>query len=142
MIDELGMEDPDRPLSSVTTLLTMVRLLQDNRCPQFDRVRFADRVAQLFLVDDFKQKASANIYSNLAVLENTLQRYDNAYAYTERFLALSPNSSRGLLMKLHFATALGKVEAADTAIAALQQMEQQGKLTVAEQQTLSLYLEN
>ena len=142
MIDELGMKDPDRPLSSVTTLLTMVRLLQDNRCPQFDRVRFADRVAQLFLVDDFKRRASANIYSNLAVLENALHRYDNAYAYAERFLALSPNSSRGLLMKLHFATALNKVEAAQAVITTLQQMDQQGKLTVAEQQTLALYLEN
>ncbi len=142
MIDGLGREDPKRPLSSVTTLLTMVRLLQDNRCPQIDRIRFADRVAEIFLVDDFRRKASANIYSNLAVLENSLQRYDNAFAYTERFLALSPNNTRGLLMKLHFATALGKVEDAQAVIAVLQQMDQQGKLTVAQQQNLALYLGN
>ncbi|MCB1705626.1 MAG: hypothetical protein KDI17_12230 [Halioglobus sp.] len=142
VIDELGMENPDRPLSSVTTLLALVRLLQDDRCPQLDRVRFADRAAEIFLVDDFRRKASANIYSNLAVLENTLQRYDNALAYTEQLLAMSPNNTRGLLMKLHFATALGKVETAQAAIDALQQLDQQGKLTVGEQQTLSLYLEN
>ncbi|MCB1690221.1 MAG: hypothetical protein KDI33_17115 [Halioglobus sp.] len=141
-IDELGRDDPGRPLSSVTTLLTMVRLLQDNRCPQIDRVHFADRVAEIFLVEDFQAKASPNIYSNLAVLENALQRYDNALAYIERFLALSPNNTRGLLMKLHFATALGKVETAQAVIAALQQKDQQGKLTVAQQQTLALYLEN
>ncbi|GAG65642.1 unnamed protein product, partial [marine sediment metagenome] len=141
LIDNLGMADPNRPLSSVTTLLTMVRLLQDNSCPGFDRIYFADRMAEIFLVEDYRGKASANIYSNLAVLENALQRYDNAYAYVERFLALSPNNKRGLLMKLHFATALGKVDSANEVIATLQGLGQQGKLTVGEQQTLALYLE-
>ena len=141
LIDKLGKVNPDRPLSSVTTLLTMVRLLQENRCPEFDRIRFADRLAEIFLVDDFRQKASANIYSNLAVLENALGRYDNAYAYVERFLALSPGNKRGLLMKLHFSTALGKTNATREAIATLQQLDRQGKLTVGEQQTLGLYLE-
>ena len=141
-IQSLGRQDPQRPLSSVTTLLTMVRLLQDNACPNFDRERFADRLAELYLVDDFRRKASAKIYSNLAVLENTLQRYDNAYAYAEQYLALAPNDTRGLLMKLHFATALGKVDAVAEVIAVLQSKEQQGKLTVGEQQTLALYLEN
>ena len=45
-------------------------------------------------------------------------------------------------MKLHFATALGKAEAAQEVIATLQRMDEQGKLTVGEQQTLALYLEN
>ena len=142
LIDELGKVNPDRPLSSVTTLLTMVRLLQENHCPAFDRVRFADRLAEIFLVEDFRQKASANIYSNLAVLENALGRYDNAYAYSERFLALSPGNTRGLLMKLHFATALGKTDATGEATATLQELDRQGKLTVGEQRTLGLYLEN
>lgn len=141
-IDSLGRKDPQRPLSSATTLLTLARLLQDDACPQFDRIRFADRVAELLLVEDFKQKASANIFSNLAVLENALQRYDNANAYIERFLAFEPNDTRGLLMKLHFATALGKVNSAQDVSAALQHMQQQGKLTVGEQQTLALYLQN
>lgn len=140
-IDTLGADDPQRPLSSVTTLLSLVRLLQDNRCPQFDRIRFADRMAELYLVEDFQRKASAKIYSNLAVLENALQRYDNAYAYAQQLLALSPHDKRGLLMKLHFATALGKVEAAQAVITVLQQLDQQSKLTVGEQQTLALYLE-
>ncbi|CAA0109739.1 Uncharacterised protein [Halioglobus japonicus] len=140
-IDALARENPQRPFRSVTTLLTMVRLLQNDRCPQFDRVRFADRLAQIYLEDGFKRKASANIYSNLAVLENALQRYDNAYAYIERYLALSPDNTRGLLMKLHFATALGKVEEVQTVIATLQELDEQGKLTVGEQQTLALYLE-
>lgn len=142
LIDNLGRQDSNRPLSSVTSLLTMVRLLQDDQCPQFDRMRFADRMAEIFLVENFQHKVSANIYSSLAVLENALHRYDNAFAYAERFLALSPNDKRGLLMKLHFATALGKGEAAQEVIATLQRMDEQGKLTVGEQQTLALYLEN
>jgi len=141
-IDNLGKADPDRPLSSVSTLLTMVRLLQDKTCPEFDSLRFADRMAEIFLVDDYKRKGSDKIFFDLAVLENALQRYDKAYAYAQRFLALSPWDKRGLLMKLHFATALDKTSEAQDVIATLQRMDEQGKLTVGEQQTLALYLEN
>lgn len=141
LIEHLGDNDRQRPLSSVTTLLTLVRLLQDDACPHINRIQVADRLADLYLVDDFERKASAKIYSNLAVLENALQRYDNAYAYAEQFLALSPDNTRGLLMKLHFATALGKTDAARDVIATLQSMDEQGKLTVGQQQTLAMYLE-
>jgi hypothetical protein len=43
-------------------------------------------------------------------------------------------------MKLHFAAALGKEESTQAVIETLQQLQQQGKLTVGEQQTLALYL--
>ena len=76
------------------------------------------------------------------MLENALQRYDNAYRYAERFLALQPRDKRGLLMKLHFATALGKVVAAGEVMTVLQAMDQQGELTVGEQQTMALYQED
>jgi hypothetical protein len=142
LIETLGADDPQRPLSSVTTLLSLVRLLQDDKCPQFDRVRFADRMAELYLVADFERKASAKIYSNLAVLENALHRYDNAYAYAQQLLVMKPYDKRGLLMKLHFATALGNAEAARDVIATLQQLDKQGKLTTGEQQTLALYVQN
>ena len=142
LIDNIGREDPGRPLSSVTTLLTMVRLVQDNQCPQLDRIRFADRLAEIYLVDDYQTKGASKLFSNLAVLENALQRYDNAYAYAERFLALKPDDTRGLLMKLHFATALGKVEAAADVMTTLQELDQQGKLTVGEQQNMALYQES
>jgi hypothetical protein len=141
-INAVGRENAARPLGSVTTLLTLVRLLQDNVCPGFDRIRFADRMAEIYLVDEFRSRASANIYSSLAVLENALARYDNALRYTEQFLALAPDSTRGLLMKLHFTTALGQLEQARAVISRLQGMDQDGRLTVGEQQTLALYLEN
>jgi len=54
---------------------------------------------------------------------------------------LSPGNAQGLLMKLHFVTALGKVDAAEAVKFQLKQLQDQGKLTVGEQQTLSLYQE-
>jgi hypothetical protein len=141
-IDAVGTVNSARPLSSPTTLYTLVHLLQDNACPKFDRIMFADRMALLFLGDTPPATASKNIYFSLAVLENVLQRYDNAYDYTEKYLVLSPANKRALLMKLHFSTALGKVEEVEAVKALLKNMEEQGELTIGEQQTLSLYLES
>jgi hypothetical protein len=151
-IAALGIVDPDRPLSSVSTLNVLVRQLQNNECPKFDRVLFANRMAEIFLGDQccsvkmgddtFKEKGAANIYAGLAVLENTLERYDNAYQYTERFLAGAPGNSRGLLMKLHFATALQKDDEISSLLSQLQMIEASGVLSLADKQTLSLYKES
>ncbi|MEH6590107.1 MAG: hypothetical protein V7746_07630 [Halioglobus sp.] len=137
----LGTQDVARPLSSSVTLHTMVRLLQDNTCPNFDRIAFADRMRELFLVENFATKAAPTMYLSLAILENALERYEYSLAYVEQYLNLVPGNSRGLLMKLHFTTALGKVDIADTTVEQLKTLDQQGKLTVGEQQTLALYLE-
>jgi tetratricopeptide (TPR) repeat protein len=140
-IQRLGTDNPARPFESVVTLQTMVYLLQDNACPDFDRVGFADRMAEIFLEVSSPAVASANIYLGLALLENTLQRWQNAEAYIDLYLRLSPENAQGLLMKLHFVTALGKVEAADAVRSHLLELQAEDKLTVGEQQTLSLYLE-
>ena len=97
-------------------------------------------MTEIFLAEGDLKKVPPDIYSSLAVLENALQRYEQAYGYIERFLERSPNNKRGLLMKLHFATALGKVGSANEVIAILQSLDQQGELTIGEQQTLTLYL--
>ena len=139
-IAQLGSRDPGRPLSSATTLLTMVRLLQDDRCPHIDRVAFADRMAQLLLVDE-RRRGASRIYSSMAVLENALGRYDKAYAYIDHVLRRSPNNRQALLMKLHFATALNRLESKAEVIAQLTALREAGKLNTAQQQTLDLYLE-
>lgn len=141
-IDNFAARDERRPLSSVTTLLTLVRMLQADACPGFDRLRLAERMRVLYLDDPDVRKGKSNIYANLAVLENALGRYDVAYAYTERFLALAPNHRRGLLMKLHFATALGREADARATRDLLLSLDERGLLSVHEQQTLALYLEN
>jgi hypothetical protein len=140
-IERLGKDIPERPFGSSVTLQTMVHLLQDNTCPEFDRLHFADRMREIFLVDDSPATASANIYLGLALLENVLQRWQNAEAYIDLFLQLSPGDAQGLLMKLHFVSALGKVAEIDKVKARLRTMQEKGQLTVGEQQTLSLYLE-
>ena len=70
------------------------------------------------------------------------RRWEIADAYADRFLEQSPENTAGLLMKLHFTTALGKVDEASTLKARLREKGDQGELTVGEQQTLALYLEN
>ena len=141
-VERLGVENPERPFGSVITLHTLVKLLQDGACPEFDRVAFADRMGEIFLNEGSPATASANMYLGFALLEHTLQRWQNAEYYVDLFLQSSPLNVQGLLMKLHFVTALGKVDAADAVRSQLIELQDEGKLTVGEQQTLSLYLEN
>ncbi len=75
------------------------------------------------------------------MLANAEQRWEQAYEYNARSLALSPESTRGLLMQLHFTTALNKREEADKYIQQLQGLKEAGKLNRGEQDTLALYLE-
>ena len=140
-IRRLGSDDPARPFSSVVTLHTLVKMLQDGACPTFDSVRFADRMATIFLDENSPATAAANMYLGLALLENTLQRWDYANAYVDRFLQMAPADPQGLLMKLHFVSALGKVAEINAVRTTLLQMQEQGQLTVGQQQTLALYLE-
>lgn len=142
LIAGLGSVNPERPFASVVTLQTMVKLLQDDACPAFDRLAFADRMATIFLVRDQPATAAAHIFRGLAVLENALQRWENAHAYSVRLLEMEPEDTGGLLMQLHFATALGKVQDADALKARLLVLKETGKLTVSERETLALYLEN
>ncbi len=141
-ISSLGTDSPGRPFASVVTLQAMVHLLQDDACPKFDRLHFANRMREIFLAQDSPATASANIYLGLALLENALNQWEYALAYIELFQRTAPENAQGLLMKLHFVTALGKVDAADAVRSQLMQLQEEGKLTVGEQQTLSLYLEN
>ncbi len=140
-IDRLGTDNPERPFGSVDTLHTLVKMLQENDCPSFDRERFADRMAEIFLAEASAATASPNIYRGLAVLENTLQRWPPANQYIDEFLHSAPDDPQGLLMKLHFVSALGKVEDIKTIRSRLLEMQEQGLLTTGQQQTLSLYLE-
>ena len=140
-IDDLGVEQARRPLSSASTLLSLVRLLQDNRCPKFDRIRLADRLAQIYLDAGAEGRASAQIYFDLAVLENALGRYDKALAYTDRLLIQSRWDARGLLMKLHFATLENSREATAESLEALTTLQSRGLLSRRDQQTMALYLE-
>jgi hypothetical protein len=131
-IDRIGQNDQRRPLSSVTTFLTLTRMLQNDKCPQMDKVYFADHLAQIFLDAAPPASASPNMYSNMAVLENSLGRYDRAFAYTEKLLKTKPRLKRALLMQLHFSSALGKEDVTSDLINILQGLDEEGKLTLKE----------
>jgi hypothetical protein len=141
-IAALAVAGESRPLASATSLLVLVRMLQSDYCPDFPRDQFARRMAEVYLAPSAAASGNKGIYLSLALLENTLSRYDEANQYIDRYLELAPGSTRGLLMKLHFLTALDKGEERVALLASLQQLEREGKLSVHEQQTLALYLEN
>ena len=140
--EQLGSVDPSRPLGQVSTLSVVVKLGQGDVCPDFDWYGFLDHLASLYLVEYDTSLASAQMFSALAMLANAHQRWEDAYQYTDRFLALAPDNVRGMLMQLHFTTALNRREEADSFIAQLQKLQDAGKLNRSEQDTLALYLEN
>jgi hypothetical protein len=141
-VDEIGGGENYRPFSSTTTLLTVARLAQDDRCHHEDAIYVADHLQSLFLGENTEHATSANNYANMAVLENALGRYHYALHYADRFMSKSPGNTRGLLMRLHFSALTGQHATAKETIEELKKMEDEGKLTVQEQQTLALYLEN
>lgn len=137
---ELGRYEPGRPLGDVATMSVVINLRHEGRCPDFDWPGFQDHLASLYLASFDTGLASANMFTALAMLANAEQRWDEAYQYVERSLALSPGRTRELLMRLHFAMALGKEQEAENLIAELQARQDAGKLNRGEQDTLALYL--
>jgi hypothetical protein len=138
-IRRIGSVDPRRPLSSVSTFYVVIQLAQNGACPELDWEAVADRLAYLYLESDPPATARANVYSALATLENSLQRYGRAYLYAEKYLAEVPESTTGLLMQLHFSTALGRKDEATALKSRLRRLDSVGKLTLKERDTLQLY---
>ena len=139
LLQQLGTVEPRRPFAVVSTFQGFAKILQRGACPAFDRIAFAERMAQLFLAEGTRTTASPNFYAVLAGIENDLQRYDRAFAYTEKFLELAPHNVQGLLMQLHFATALGRQVQAQSAIRQLRLLQDAGRMNRGEIQTLELY---
>lgn len=130
-----------RVISATNAFHYLVRKLEGNECPALDRTAIADKFSALLLGPAAPATVTAEVYAGLAVLENALQRHQKAYDYAELFLQLSPGSVRGMLMKLHFGTALGEKEAVELVLLELIVLENAGLLSVGETQTLSLYTE-
>lgn len=141
LFSTLGSDKPNRPFSVVSIANGLVKILQDHDCANFDQQALSERLSSLLLGPDALGVVSANFYLVFAGLENALENYNTAFEYVDLFLLQSPNNTRGQLMKLHFATALGKVGVAEEMIAALQAKQAAGELNVGEQQTLALYTE-
>jgi hypothetical protein len=138
-IEAFGAGYESRPFSSNKMLYLLVDLLEHGACPRFDWDAFSDRMAELFLSDYAMVTAPSSVYLTLAVMENALGRYDNAYEYTSIFLTQRPDDAQALLMKLHFATALDKQAETDRLKDKLRQIASRGGLTTAQEEMLSFY---
>lgn len=138
--EELGSVEPQRPFAVVSTFNGFAKILQRGRCTLADTLRFSDRMADIFLAPGTTASASANIYSILAGIANDLGQYARAHAYMRKFLALSPNNVRGMLMQLHFTTALGLEHEQAALLERLLALQAAGTLDEGQQQTLALYL--
>ncbi|MEH6609475.1 MAG: hypothetical protein V7696_08895 [Halioglobus sp.] len=135
----LGQNNPERPFAAVSVLNGLLGLFKEGKCPNFDERALADRFAELFLHDPQVSRASPKMFLVLAGLENRLQRYDSAYQYTELSLSLSPYDVTGLLMKLHFSTALDRSGEIDRTFRELQALDAIGALSISQRETLNLY---
>ncbi len=138
---ELGRVEPGRPLGDVATISVVIQLQQENRCPDFDWNGFLDHLHSLYLQRFDTSLASANVFTALAMLSNAQQRWEDAYAYTARSLALLPGRHRELLMQLHFVSALGREDERKSLIVQLKALRDAGKLSRGERDTLALYPE-
>jgi hypothetical protein len=121
-------------------LKALLRMLENDACPDFDWGAVSELMARSFLADDYPIRELPVIYLFLARMENILENYYLAYEYTSRYLSVRPDASVALLMQLHFSTALGKTDEAQQLLAQLQAMDDEGKLGETERGTLEIYL--
>lgn len=139
VIARLGKVNPTRPFAMVASMYGVAKILASGQCAREEYLAFADRMAQVFLSADSVATASANFYAVLGGMENDLQRFENAYAYMEKSLALKPQRVNSLLMQLHFSLATGRLESAERLKAQLAELMAQGRLTREQTATFELY---
>lgn len=123
---------------SSNILLSLVRAVQADNCPDVGLDRFSERMAEVFI--EGSAEGTDRLFFALASLENKLEHYARANAYADRFLARTARRSTALLMKLHFLTALGDRGGVEQVVAELQRMDRAGQLTTQERDNLGYYL--
>jgi protein O-mannosyl-transferase len=137
-IELIGSGQANTQLGSSNILLALVRVLQNQHCPESGADRISDRLSEVFIAGD--ANGSDRLFFALAAMENVLEHYGRANKYVDRFLARTDRKSTALLMKLHFLTALGDQSEADQVVSELQRMVMAGQLTQQERDNLDYYL--
>ncbi|MEP1470668.1 MAG: hypothetical protein ABJK25_06840 [Halieaceae bacterium] len=138
-LSELSKVGGSYPVSSVRTMHLLARVHGLEQCPGPRWDKLSELFYALYLGRNAQSNAPRDVFRLLAVIENQREDYQLALEYTERYLALSPASPAGLLMKLHFERALGNDEAVDETIRALLDLNETGGLRDSELRILSLY---
>ena len=136
---QLGRVYPQRPIGDTNTLEVVVGLHSAAQCPDFEWQLLADRLAAIYLAEPEPGRASVAVYKSLAVLMNALERIEEGMAYASLALQQAPNNAQLLLISLHFATLLEETEHAEELKNRLLALEQEGRLSAADQANLRIY---
>jgi tetratricopeptide (TPR) repeat protein len=115
----------------------LARKLIGGACPGTDLVALADHWGGLVLRAD-RQKVTPKLFLSLAILENHLQRYEQALYYVNRLLQRSPNDLRAQMMRLYFAANLGRSADYEDSLAALTRARDEGRLNAQERYNLEV----
>lgn len=131
-----------RQLTDLNTLRVMIRYLQAGACDGETMRAFSDFAWLAYGKSPSAVQAGVpDIYTLLAVMENANANFRRALFYSDRLLLLRPDDIRGLLMRLHFATALGDEQAASETREELLLRVELNELDATQRATLELYLD-
>jgi tetratricopeptide (TPR) repeat protein len=117
----------------------LVKNIVDGACPDTDLAALGDRLKQLTLASD-PRLVSPKFYVSLAILENHSGRYKEALAHIDALLNRSPDSVRGLMMKLYFTSVLEMEGEHESVRIKLQELESKGLLNRQQQYNLGLFV--
>lgn len=130
-----------RHLTDLNTMRVLIRYLQADACDENTLRSFSDSVWLAFGRTPKREEArSADLYTLLAILENANENFQRAMFYVNQLLQSRPDDVRGLLMRLHFATALGDEHLARTTREELLVRQKMNKFDATQRATLDLYL--
>ena len=115
----------------------LVKQLIGEACEKTDLVSLADHWGGLLAVVDEKQ-VTPKLYLSLAILENHIERYDEALAHVDALLRRTPGDKRALMMRLYFTVALQLDEERERTLQELRVLEREGMLNQQDRYNLSL----
>lgn len=139
------------PLSADLTILQdgefnnnlhdLVKNVQDDRCGEFPRQLFSDRMYSVALTIDsgFMPPKTA---ASMAIFESAREEYQRALYYAERLIKRAPESPQSYLMALYFAKQMQDSVLVNKYTEQLRQLEQQGQLNREQRDDLKLFLEH
>ncbi len=119
------------------TSYTLARNLIEGRCEGTDKEALADHWGQMVLAMEVT-RVTPKIFLSLAILENHLQRYEQALYYVNRLLQRSPEDLRAHMMRLYFAGLLNRSADYEDSLARLVRAREQGRLSAQESYNLEL----
>ena len=119
----------------------LVKQVMEGRCPETDGQLLSQRLGELVSVADPRVVAPA-VWLSLAVYENHLEDYDSALGYVDSLILRSPEHAQAHLMRLYFLSQLvGEDYRNSESLPLLLELQQAGRLTPGQEETLALFLD-